>query len=319
MIHNRAVEIIKNILEIASYEVEDGEGLIDLSAYYDDECIVVLCSDDREKIDQFNKKTIRVRLGEDTADCKKLIFTMNNNPGAENCIIWGYSELLKYSGQASVAYVLDQALSLKLEREKSSSGETGFVSSTPTLDDYGPELPLMPSPVTEEKARHIAGIKGELRRIYIPHYLYSCKSSGEKQYKTHIIDFNAEESGLINAITGSPAPIEIPDSAAPGIHTRSVPVGSKILKPEMDINETENRIIHQIKEKLTKNVRISKTEGDTIFYEDIEVAPGDENLELKIDLVYLPVIQIRGDKIIEVETFTGSIMKEPVDDGVELL
>ena len=36
-------------------------------------------------------------------------------------------------------------------------------------------------------------------------------------------------------------------------------------------------------------------------------------------MVYLPVIQIRGNKVIEIETFSGSILKEPVDDGVELL
>ena len=193
------------------------------------------------------------------------------------------------------------------------------MTTRPTLDDYGPEIPLIPSSITEDRARQIAGINGEIRRIYIPYYLYKCTGTGEKQFKTHVIDFNSEESGLINAITGTPASFEIPDTGAIEVRTKSVPVGSKILKPEKDKTSAEEEIILSMKEKLTKNVRVSKTEGDTIFYEDIEVSPGKENLDLKLELVYLPVIQIRGKKVIEVETFSGSILKEPVDDGVELL
>jgi hypothetical protein len=319
MIHNRAVEIVRNILESASYDVEEGDGLIDLSAYYDDECTVVMCSDDPGKIDDFNKKNFTFRLEDEKVTCRKLLFTMNNQVRADNCIVWGHHELSKYSGQASVAYILNQSLALELKKEERSNGGPEHVTSRPTLDDYGPEIPLIPSSVTEERARQIAGINGEIRRIYIPHYLYKLTGSGEKQFKSHVIDFSAEESGLINAITGTAASLEIPDPGAIEIKTRSVPVGSKILKPEKDKKTTEDEIFQYMKEKLTRNVRVSKTEGDTISYEDIEVSPDQDNLDIKMQLVYLPVIQIRGNKVIEVETFSGSILKEPVDDGVELL
>jgi hypothetical protein len=319
MIHNRAVEIIRDILESASYEVEDGEGLIDLSAYFGDECIVVLCSDEPGEIDDFNKKSFTFRLEDRKVACGKLLFTMNNHARADNCIVWGYPELSKYSGQAAVAYVLGESLALELKKEGKSEGGPEHNTSRPTLDDYGPEIPLIPSSITEEQARQIAGINGEIRRIYIPHYLYKCKGTGEKQFKSHIIDFNTEESGLANAITGTPALLEISDPGAIEVKIRSVPVGSKILKPEIDKKAAEEEIIQSMKEKLTKNVRISKTEGDTISYEDIEVSPGKENLDLKMELVYLPVIQIRGNKVIEIEMVSGNILKEPVDDGVELL
>jgi len=319
MIHNRAVEIVRNILESASYDVEEGEGLIDLSAYFDDECIVVLCSDDPKLIEDFNKKTIRVRFDEKAVECRKLLFTMNHNTRADNCVVWGHAELSKYSGQAAVAYVLDESLALDLRKDEASGGGLEHITSRPTLDDYGPEIPLMPSSVTEDRARQIAGVKGEVRRLYIPYYIYKCTGTGEKQYNSYLIDFTAEETGLVNAITGTNASLEIPDFSKIEIRTKSVPVGSKVLKPEKDKKKTEEQIIQVMKEKLTKNVRVSKTEGDTISYEDIEVSPEKENLEMKIELVYLPVIQIRGDKVIEVETFSGSILREPVDDGVELL
>ena len=321
MIHNRAVEIIKNILESASYDVDEGDGLIDLSAYNVDGCVVVLCSDDSEEIGDFNGKKFTCRIDESKVECTKLLFTMTSGVRAENCIIWGHSELQRYSGQAAVAYVLDQSLALDFNRKEPESYQPGpeRVTSRPTLDDYGPEIPLLPSSLTEERARQIAGINGELRRMYIPHYLYKCTGTGEKQYKTHIIDFKAEETGLINAISGSPAALEIPEHSKIEIMTRSVPVGSKVLKPETDKNGIEEKIYQKMKEKLTRNVRISKTEGDTISYEDIEVAPDRDNLRVDIEMVYLPVIQIRGNKVIEIETFSGSILKEPVDDGVELL
>ncbi|WP_421909835.1 hypothetical protein [Methanolacinia petrolearia] len=319
MIHNRAVEIVRNILESASYDVEEGDGLIDLSAYYDDECVVVLCSDDSGKIDEFNKKNFTFRVDDEKVACRKLLFTMNSHARADNCIVWGHQDLSKFSGQAAVAYILDQSLALELKKEERFNGGPDQVTSRPTLDDYGPELPLIPSSITEERARQIAGINGEIRRIYIPHYLYQFTGSGEKQFKSHVIDFNAKESGLVNAITGTVASLEIPDPSAIEIKNRSVPVGSKILKPEKDKKAMEYEIIQSMKEKLTRNVRVSKTEGDTISYEDIEVSPGEENLDIKMELVYLPVIQIRGSKVIEIETFSGNILKEPVDDGVELL
>lgn len=319
MIHSRAVEIVRNILESASFDVEEGEGLINLSAYYNDECVVVLCSDDPKEIEDFNKKTIRVRFGDETEECRKLLFTMNKNIRANNCIIWGHAELLKYSGQAAVAYVLDQSLALDLSRDNVQDGGLEHITSRPTLNDYGPEIPLITPSITEERARQIVGISGDLRRIYIPHYLFKCTGKGEKQFNSYLIDFTAEETGLINAITGTKASFEVPDLNQIEIKTKSVPVGAKILKSEKDKTNIETQITQDMKEKLTKNVRVSKTEGDTVFYEDIEVSPGKENLDMKIELVYLPVLQIRGDKVVEVETFSGSILREPVDDGVELL
>lgn len=319
MINSRAIEVIRNVLETASYDVEEGNGLIDLSAYFRDECLVIMCSDDPEKIVEFNKKTIRVRLGEGTAECGKLLFTMNDPLKADNCVVWGHSELSKYAGQAAVAYVLGESLSLDLRKSERRGRDQGLVTTRPTLADYGPEIPLMASTITEERARQIAGVKGEICRIYLPHYLYSCTSRGEKQYKTHILDFHAEESGLINAVTGTPASLDLPGYDKIRIDTKSVPVDSKVLKPEKEKTEISEEIVRKMKEKLTKNVRISKTEGDTIFYEDIEVAPDDEDIELRIELVYLPVVQVRGNKIVEIETFSGNVLKEPVDDGVELL
>ncbi|UUX91484.1 hypothetical protein [Methanoplanus endosymbiosus] len=318
MIRERAVKAISEILNSAGYEAGEGNEQIDLSAYTDDDCIVVLCSDDKDRINNFNNKIFRIELESGKTECKKIIFTMNPNVHADNCIIWSYQELAKYSGQAVVAYVLDEKLALKLQTDVKKTGYTPYSSGSEKSDEYAPELPLLPSRISDEKARRIAGIKGTLKKLYIPHYLYECRSSGEKRYKSYIIDFNAEVFGLVNAVSGKKALIEDEELNFSVVEEKRIPESAEIIQPHVNKKEITEGIKQDFVEELTKSVRVSTTEGDTIYYEDKEVKPDEETVSTEIMLVYLPVIQIRGDKVVEINAFTGEFLEEPMDDGVEL-
>ncbi|MBP2134315.1 hypothetical protein J2128_002281 [Methanomicrobium sp. W14] len=319
MIKERAVSAVKNILESASFEVDEGSGGIDLTAYGGNDCLVVLCSDDASEIDYFTSKRFKVQLEDCVAECKKLLFTMKSGLNVNNCIMWGYEDLAKYAGQATVADVLGQTLALDLAGGSSAgqSGNSDYFESS--YDDYGPELLCLPASVSDDRARRIAGIKGELKRVFVPHFLYRCESTGEKVFKSHVIDFNYSETGLINGVSGDKQDIETEELEKAAPERKNVPGDAKVVDAKIKKNEILDDIKDKIAKDLTKTVRVSTSEGDTISYEDVKVSPDKDKINIKVDLVYLPVIQIRGDKVVEINAFTGKILKEPMDDGVELL
>ncbi|MDD3977100.1 MAG: hypothetical protein PHI15_02970 [Methanomicrobium sp.] len=321
MIKERALCAVEKILKTASFDVDLGNGGIDLTAYRGNECLVVLCSNDSSEIDFFLRKKFKVQLEDTVAKCHKLLFTMKNCQPVENCTIWGHIELAKYAGQATVADILGETLALDFsvpdyEGEVRDDKRSVYESSN---QDLGPELLCIPQTISEERAKQISGIRGEIRNVYIPHYLYTANSTGEKVFKSHVIDFNLTETGLINALSGKKADFESEDLEKITPERKNVPGRAKILDAGVKKNDLRDSIKNRISEELTKMVRVSKSEGDTISYEDIKVAPDSENINISLELVYLPVIQIRGDRIIEIEAYSGEILREPLDDGVELL
>ncbi len=78
-------------------------------------------------------------------------------------------------------------------------------------------------------------------------------------------------------------------------------------------------IITSIISSLAKRVRIKTESGDAIFSEEKTFKPSREQIERTIWLLYVPVWQVRGRHIVEVNATTGEILSEPMDEGVELL
>ena len=62
MITQRAVSAVEDILKAASFDVDPGTGGASLTAYRDDECLIVLCSDDPDEINEFAVKSAFVFL-----------------------------------------------------------------------------------------------------------------------------------------------------------------------------------------------------------------------------------------------------------------
>ena len=103
---DRARDAMRRILEAASYEVEDLERPLDLSAIGAGECIIVQCSDNNGEIGQFDRTNYRCRIEEQEVTSRKLLFTLNDSVRTEHCIRWGIGELEGFSGKAAAASVL---------------------------------------------------------------------------------------------------------------------------------------------------------------------------------------------------------------------
>jgi hypothetical protein len=304
---DRARDAMRRILEAASYEVEDLERPLDLSAIGAGECILVLCSDDGGEIGQFDRTNYRCRIEEKEVTSRKLLFTLNDSVRTAHCIRWGVGELEGFAGKAAIASVLGQSLALDLSQELAASG-------MPAPEEAGPELPHVPVKVDEKRARAISGETGAGTLRFIPYWRYHYRSGGQKGYGNQVVTFNAEKKGAINAINGAETGEELGQ-----VEVSPVPISAVVLQPMVQKGEAEEKLRNRVIEELTQKVRIRQVKGDTIFYEERIFKPERKDISIDLELVHVPVWQFKGKKFLELNAVTGVVLTEPMDTGAELL
>ena len=304
---DRAREAVRRILEAASYEVEDLERPLDLSAIGAGECVIVQCSDNAGEIGQFDRTNYRCRIEEKEVSSRKLLFTLNESARTEHCTRWGIGDLGSYAGKAAIASVLGQSLDLDL------SAGTGS-PAIPAPEEAGPELPHIPVKVDEKRARAISGESGAGILRFIPYWRYHYKSSGQKGYGNQVVTFDSEKKGAINAINGAETGEELGQ-----VEVSPVPISAVVLQPMVKKDEAEEKLRTRVIEELTQKVRIKQAKGDTIFYEERIFRPERKDIAIELELVHVPVWQFRGKKFVELNAVTGVVLTEPMDTGAELL
>ena len=92
----------------------------------------------------------------------------------------------------------------------------------------------------------------------------------------------------------------------------------KFCNPHIRKDEATERIVNELIDRLTQKVRIKQEKGDAIFYEEKILKPDRKNITVDTRQVYIPIWQIRGKKIVEINAFTGELLSEPMDEGVEI-
>ncbi len=304
---DRAREVVRRILEAASYEVEDLERPLDLSAIGGGECIIVQCSDNTGEIGQFDRTNYRCRIGEKEVTSRKLLFSLNESVRTEHCTRLGIRELGDLAGRAEAASVLGVRLNLEL-------GPGEPAGAAPAPDEAGPELPHVPVKVDEKRARAISGESGNGTLRFIPYWRFHYKSSGQKGYGSQVVTFNAEKKGAINAINGAETEQDLGQ-----VEVSPVPVSAVVLQPMVQKGEAEEKLRNRVIEELTQKVRIKQAKGDTIFYEERIFKPERKDIAIDLELVHVPVWQFRGKKFVELNAVTGAVLTEPMDTGAELL
>jgi hypothetical protein len=309
----KARSVLKRIFEAASYDVEEVSDPLDLSAIGNDDAFVVFCSDDPDAIETFDMTTYRLRIGDDETVCKKLVFSLDDSVQVNDCIRWGADEFVRYAGEASLAEVLGRGLILQLHQP------VWLIQDEPEeiQEDMamGPEIPHLPVQVSDKRACSIAGVQGAAKCRFIPYWYYRYVSTGEREIKGRLISFDAEGMGALNAINGMKTDLDM-DRMECG----PVPFGSDVVSPRMQKEEAEEQLKREVIDQLTQRVRFRYEKGDAIFYEEKILKPEKSNITVDIQMVYVPVWQVRGgSKIVEINAFTGEILSMPMDEGVELL
>ena len=303
-------------LEAARFEVEEVDEPLDLSAIREGTSLLVLCSNDRELIGQFDKTNYSLMVDDQEMTCKKLLFTLDKNIVTENCIQWGIDEFVRYSGEAVLADIVDRELTLDLSpvKGKKATATTSGAVATPAEDEHsGITISHFPVKISEQAAIRTGGVQGAAKLRFIPYFLFHYTSSGEQVYKDRRIPFDADGWGAINAING----IKI-DLDGKLVEETEIPAGAEVAEPHIRKEEATERVVSELIERLTQKVRIKQEKGDAIFYEEKTLKPDKKNITVDAKQVYIPVWQIRGKKIVEVNAFTGELLSEPMDEGVEV-
>jgi hypothetical protein len=147
----------------------------------------------------------------------------------------------------------------------------------------------------------------------MPYYLFHYTSTGEQVYKDRRIPFDADGWSALNAING----IKI-DLDGKLVEDTEIPGNAEVCNPHIRKEEASERMVSELIDRLTQKVRIKQEKGDAIFYEEKVLKPDRKNITVDTRQVYIPVWQIRGKKIVEVNAFTGELLSEPMDEGVEV-
>jgi hypothetical protein len=311
----KAKNAMRLILEAARYEVEEVDDPLDLSAVRDSTCLLVLCSNDKDLIGQFDKTNYSLMIDDHEMNCKKLLFTIDKEIATENCIQWGVDEFVRYTGEAVLADILDRELGLDLTPAKAKKAAVTAAAAAAAKEEEpsGITIPHLPIKITEQAAIRTAGVQGAAKLRFIPHFLFHYTSSGEQVYKDRRIPFDADGWGAINAING--IKIELDGKL---VEETEIPGGAEVCDSHIRKDEASERIINELIERLTQKVRIKQEKGDAIFYEEKILKPDRKNITIDSKQVYIPVWQIRGKKIVEVNAFTGELLSEPMDEGCEV-
>jgi len=310
----KAKNAMRLILEAARYEVEEVDDPLDLSAVREGTCLLVLCSNDSDLASQFDKTNYSLMIDDHEMNCKKLLFTVDKEIATENCIQWGIDEFVRYTGEAVLADILGRELALDLTATKTKKAALQAAeAASQAAAEPGITIPHFPVKLTEQAAIRAAGIQGTAKLRFMPYYLIHYTSTGEQVYKDRRIPFDAEGWGAINAING----IKI-DLDGSKVEESAIPGNAEVSDAHIRKEEASERMVSELIDRLTQKVRIKQEKGDAIFYEEKVLKPDRKNITVETKQVYIPVWQIRGKKIVEVNAYTGELLSEPMDEGVEV-
>jgi hypothetical protein len=312
----KAKHAMRLILEAARFEVEEVDDPLDLSAVRDGTCLLVLCSNDRDLISQFDKTNYSLMIDDHEMTCRKLLFSIDKDIVTENCIHWRVEEFVRYTGEAVLADILDRELSLDLSpsKGKKTAGAAAVVQEAPQKEvPSGITIPHYPIKISEQAAIRTGGVQGTAKLRFIPYYLFHYSSSGEQIFKDRRVPFDADGWAAINAING--IKIDLDDKL---VEETEIPSGAEVSDSHIRKDEATERLVNELIDRLTQKVRIKQEKGDAIFYEEKILKPEKKNISVDVRQVYIPIWQIRGKKIVEVNAFTGELLSEPMDEGVEI-
>jgi hypothetical protein len=309
----KAKNSMRLILEAARFEVEEVDEPLDLSAVREGVCVLVLCSNDKAMIGQFDKTNYSLMIDDHEMACKKLLFTLEKDITTENCIQWGVDEFVRYTGEAVLADIVGRELALDLSPTRARKAAVAAAAPAKEEEPSGISLPHFPIKISEQAAIRTAGIQGTAKLRFMPYFLFHYTSTGEQVYKDRRIPFDADGWGAINAING--IKIELDGKL---VEDKEIPGGAEVCDPHIRKDEASERMTNDLIDRLTQKVRIKQEKGDAIFYEEKVLKPDRKNITVDTKQVYIPVWQIRGKKIVEVNAFTGELLSEPMDEGVEV-
>jgi hypothetical protein len=82
----KARNAMRLILEAARFEVDEVDEPLDLSAVRENVCLLILCTNDKNLIGQFDRTNYSLMVNDHEMTCKKLLFSLEKEIPTDNCI-----------------------------------------------------------------------------------------------------------------------------------------------------------------------------------------------------------------------------------------
>ncbi len=235
----------------------------------------------------------------------------------EGITLWDRSELESRIGRA----VLGGAL-VEQVQEKT---ETPAIEVPVKKQEYEKSIKILlrsvPVNIGKLDALSIAEAKvGEARSQllkFIPVWHYSYSFNTQKKYKSRIVNLSGEGEGYINALTGENAFTRYRDIQ----ENIFVPTQNyEIKQPLLQKKDATSKALDYIIREHTKEIRLNEMIGDTIVFENRMFAPEPGEINLKLELLHIPVWEIKGKReVIEINGYDGNIMAVKLYNDAELV
>ena len=152
---------------------------------------------------------------------------------------------------------------------------------------------------------------------FVPFWKYSYSVEAEKRFRSKVVSITGEGKGFLNALNKSKENMEIEGL---GIPTRIPAVEYDVKRPNVDKKQAEKIILDLIIQENTRELRFNNLEGQAVIYEQKSVSPKADEIELSLDLVYIPVWEVKGKRnSLEINAYNSSVLEEPMDEDAEFL
>lgn len=317
------IDIVKNIFTYRGYNISSSE-ICDLLAEKDDEHFLIKFEKDPNynNIRYFSNMVKRYGKGiviSDSFDEKIRVFALD-----DGLALWDRTELEMQIGRAVLAGALEKY------EEKPSHKEDGFSSKSPEsnepeIKEYKKTIKVMlrsvPVNIGKQDALSIAEAKIGIPRSqslkFIPVWYYSYSFNVQKKYKSKIVDLSGEGEGYIHAITGENFFNKYRDIK----ENILMPTQNyEIKEPLVQKKDAAGKALNSIIREHTKEVRLNEMIGDTIVFETKIVAPDPSEINIQIDLLYVPFWEIKGKReVIDINGYDGHIMAIKLYNDAELV
>lgn len=300
------VDIVKSIFTHYDYTISSSD-FCDLLAEKDSERLLIKFENDSNinRIRYFSNIAQRYRgkgiLISESFDEKTRMCALD-----EGLILWDRSELESQIGRA----VLGDMEYVKKPLEKKEYEKVIKVSLRSIPVNIGKSDAL-------SKAEARVGIAKSQALHFIPVWYYNYSFNVQKKFKSKVVDLSGDGEGYINALSGDNSFKKLKDIRDETL----IPTQNYVIKQsEIQKKEAVSKALNSIIREHTKEIRINEMIGDTIVFENKMFAPDPEYINLKIDILYIPVWEIKGKhELIKINGYDGHIIAVELYDDAEIV
>ena len=302
------LDIVKNILIYHGYSISSSE-ICDLLAEKGSEHLLIKFENDPNinNVRYFSNVVQRYGKGvliSESFDEKIRMIALD-----EGLSLWDRGELESRIGRAVLARTLVEHGEREPIKEKSE-----MQAHQPERADREKVLKVLlhsvPINIGKSDALSIAEAKlGSVKSQtlkFIPIWYYSYSFNVQKKYKSKLVDLSGEGEGYIDALIGDNFFKKFRDIQENAL---SPTQNYEILEPVISQKDAVAKALNFIIREHTKEVRLNEMIGDTIIFENRIFAPDQSEINLKMDLLHIPVWEIKGKReAININGYDGYII-----------